>query len=130
MFKIDKIKKEIHLTRGDVACINVTTKINKDGVKVPYEFKVGDVVRIKIVKKNDYSQVVFTKDVVVTEPGLKVMIPLTGEETKIGDIILKKEVTYWYEIELNPDTNPQTIIGHDKETGAKLFILYPEGGNK
>lgn len=133
MFEVDKQTKTIHLTRGDIACINVTAKDKKetpDGiVKTPHKFEVGDVVRLKVVKKGNYGQVVFKKSVVVSEETEKVMMPLNGQETKIGEII-SKPTTYWYEIELNPDTNPQTIIGHDKETGAKLFVLYPEGSDK
>jgi hypothetical protein len=44
---------------------------------------------------------------------------------KIGDVISKHK-DYWYEVVLNDDTLPQTIIGYD-EDGAKLFRLFPEG---
>ena len=54
-----------------------------------------------------------------------VTINLTKEDTKIAEII-NKPVDYWYEIEMNPDTEPQTIIGYD-EDGEKIFRLYPEG---
>lgn len=50
-----------------------------------------------------------------------------GDETKIGEYISKPK-EYWYEIELNPETYPQTIIGYD-EDGPKVLILYPEGGD-
>lgn len=43
--------------------------------------------------------------------------------------MVNKPTDFWYEVELNPDTAPQTIIGYDKETGAKIFRLYPEGGD-
>ena len=45
----------------------------------------------------------------------------------IGEVI-NKPTNYWYEIELNPNTQPQTIIGYD-EDGEKLFVLYPEGSD-
>ena len=50
---------------------------------------------------------------------------LSSEETKIGNVI-SKPVVYWYEIEINPDSAPITIIGYDND-GAKELILYPEG---
>jgi hypothetical protein len=53
---------------------------------------------------------------------------LTKKDTTIGEIINKSR-EYWYEIELNPDTASQTIIGHD-EDGAKKFVLYPEGSEQ
>lgn len=119
MFKIEN--KTIHLTRGDIACIEVKA-LNED--ETDYIFQVGDVVRLKVVKRKDYSSIVIQKDVVVETEGTSVDLKLTSENTRIGDVI-NKETEYWYEVELNPDTNPQTIIGHDEE-GEKLFILYPE----
>lgn len=119
MFKIEN--KEIHLTRGDIACIEVKA-LNTDGTE--YTFQVEDVIRLNVVKKKDYSSIALQKDVVVTEPTTSVDINLTSEDTRIGDVI-NEQKEYWYEIELNPDTKPQTIIGHDAD-GEKLFILYPE----
>ena len=55
----------------------------------------------------------------------RVEIYLTEEDTKIGEVISKPK-DYWYEVELNPDEEPQTIIGYD-EDGAKIFKLFPEG---
>lgn len=120
MFKIDN-KKNIHITRGDIGTIEFSIM---DG-EVPYTFTNGDIVRIGVFAKNDMNTLIFQKDTEVTESATKVDIELTSEETKIGDII-NKPVDYWYEIQLNPDTNPQTIIGYD-DLGAKIFKLYPEG---
>lgn len=122
MFKI--VNKEIHLTRGDIACIEVKAT-NEDGTD--YTFKVGDVVRLKVFKKKDCGCVELQKDVEVTEESTSVDINLEGTETKIGDVI-NKPITLWYEIELNPETSPQTIIGYD-EYGEKIFVLYPEGND-
>lgn len=122
MFKIKN--KTIHLTRGDIACIEVKVKSGDD---TDYIFKVGDVVRFKVIKKRDCGCVEVQKDVIVDEETTSVSIFLSSEETKIGEMI-NKPATYWYEIELNPDTKPQTIVGYD-EDGEKLFILYPEGEN-
>lgn len=130
MFKI--IDKEIHLTRGDIASINITANTKQkseetgEDIKVPYIFQPNDLVRLRVMKKGDVSQIFLKKDVRVEAETEVVNIFLSGDETTIGDLI-NKPTLYWYEVELNPDTDPQTIIGYDKETGAKIFMLYPEG---
>ena len=50
---------------------------------------------------------------------------LSKTDTKIGEVI-NKPTDYWYEVEVNPHTNPQTIIGYGEE-GAAIFKLFPEG---
>lgn len=123
MFTINKEDKSIHVTRGDIGLLRVNIrKANGEA----YEFKPGDVVRLRVVKKNDYGMTVLLKDVTVMEAATTVEMPLAKEDTAIGEPV-NKPVEYWYEMELNPDTAPQTFIGHDAE-GAKLFMLYPEGG--
>lgn len=112
----------IHITRGDAALLSVGATIGGEN----YEFKNGDVVRLKVFAKKNCEDVVLKKDTTVTEPTNTVRIALDGEDTKIGDVI-SKPTDYWYEVELNPETNPQTIVGYD-ENGAKVFKLYPEGG--
>ena len=121
MFVIDE-DLTIHITRGDAALFSVSATIGEAN----YEFKPDDVVRLKVFAKKGCEDVVLQKDAVVTESAATVRIALDSEDTKIGDVI-SKPVDYWYEVELNPDTNPQTIIGYD-ENGAKVFKLYPEGG--
>lgn len=127
-------EKEIHLTRGNIACLNFPAKVRDinpetgEETVTQYIYQVGDVVRFKIMKKGDVKTVYLEKDVVITEETTYAQFVLTGEETKFGDLI-NKPTTYWYEVELNPDTDPVTIIGYDK-LGPKLFVLYPEGGNK
>lgn len=125
MIKIDK-NGNIELTRGDVLPLNITAT-NRDGTD--YEFKTSDVIRFKIIEKNKCNCVIVQKDVVVNEPTTSVQLDLSCSDTKIGKLI-NKPVDYWYEVELNPDTNPQTIIGYTKESGGKLFTLLPEGGDK
>lgn len=127
MFKIDPITNEIKVTRGDIGSIEVQA-LNDDGTN--YEFKKGDVVRINVYKKSDCNCVLLRKDTVIEEPGIEMTINLTKEDTKIGDVIAKPSSIYSYEIELNPDTAPQTIIGYDDEIGEKMFTLYPEAGEK
>jgi len=111
----------IYATRGDIVFFSVSA--NEDGE--PYSFKAGDVVRIKVYGKKDAESVVLQKDFPIIEDTQEVEIFLTEEDTKIGDVISKHK-DYWYEIELNPYNNPQTIIGYD-EDGAKVFRLFPEG---
>lgn len=111
----------ISVTRGDVAAFSVSAEVNGS----PYIFKEGDIVRIKVTEKKACENVIFQKDFPVTAATENVSILLTEEDTKIGDVI-SKPTDYWYEIELNPYSNPQTIIGYD-EDGAKIFKLFPEG---
>ena len=92
---------------------------------VKHDFKAGDVIRFKATRKKDCNTVVIQRDFVVEADTDSFMITLSGDDTKIGEVI-SKPVDYWYEIELNPYTNPQTIIGYD-EDGAKIFKLFPEG---
>jgi hypothetical protein len=124
MFVIDKDTKQINLTRGDVAAILLDSIIDDK----PYTFKVGDVVRFKVFRAKDCNCVEMQKDTIVDKESSTVNISLSGEDTKIGELI-NKPTKFWYEIELNPDTNPQTIVGYDLE-GEKIFMLYPEGDDK
>lgn len=121
MFVLNKDDNSIYATRGDIVFFSVTAE---DEGK-PYVFKAGDVVRIKVYGKKDAENVVLQKDFAVTDDATSVDIYLTKEDTKIGEVISKHK-DYWYEIVVNDDTDPQTIIGYD-EDGAKLFRLFPEG---
>lgn len=112
----------IYVTRGDVGVFDVRAKSGE----TVYTFRVGDVVRFKVFGKKDCSNVVLTKDVAVTEATTTVQMRIESDDTKFGDVI-SKPVDYWYEVELNPDTKPQTIIGYD-DNGAKILRLFPEGG--
>lgn len=117
-----KVKNDtIMINRGDIGTL---------GISIPegnanYVFKVGDVVRLNIIEAKNYGNVIKQIDVTVEAETEEVEIHLLPEHTKIGNVINSK-VDYYYEVELNPDTAPQTIIGHD-DKGAKLFVLYPEG---
>ena len=124
MLKIDS-EKRIHVTRGDSGTIVITAENNDGSV---HEFQAGDVIRLKVMEKNDVANVVLTNDVTVEENCTSVDMGLNSEETRIGEYI-NSPVTYWYEVELNPNTNSTTIIGYD-EDGAKELILYPEGKNE
>lgn len=115
----------IHVTRGDVAVFTVDAFAGEGENKVGYKFRVGDVIRFTVCSKKDYSDVVLQKDFTVAEETDNVEIPLDSADTKIGDTISKPK-EYWYEVELNPETHPQTIIGHTQD-GAKVLMLYPEG---
>lgn len=122
MFTVNE-DNSIYATRGDIVFFSVTAE--DEGV--PYKFQAGDVVRIKIFGKKDAESVYLQKDFPVTEVCEKVEIFLTEEDTKIGEVI-SKPTDYWYEVELNPYDNPQTIVGYD-EDGAKVFKLFPEGAD-
>ena len=121
MFKINK-DQSIYLTRGDIASIEVSAKKSESE---QYIFQKGDVLRLQVVEKGNYERVVLRKVVNVLEESPTVDIYLNKEDTRIGGTINRPK-DYWYEIELNPETNPQTIVGYDDE-GAKVFRLFPEG---
>ena len=124
MFIVDEKDKTIHLTRGDAAILKVGLKNKKGETK---SLNAGNVVRFKVTDKKGCGRVYLQKDVKVEAETSEVRIPLTRDETKIGEIISKPK-DYWYEVEINPDTAPQTPIGYDKD-GAKILRLYPEGGD-
>ena len=121
MYVINQDDKSIYVTRGDALLFDVGAEYNEK----PYTFVKGNLLRLKIYKKKNVADVVLQKDFPVTEDNQIVQVYLSSEETKLGDLI-NKPVDYWYEIELNPDTDPQTLIGYD-EDGAKIFKLFPEG---
>ena len=110
----------IYATRGDV----VYFPVEKKQGDAKYLFQPGDIVRIKICEKKNYAKVLLLKDFVVEEEATSVNIFLDRFDTKFGEII-NKPVDYWYEIELNPDTFPDTFVGHN-EKGAAIFKLFPE----
>lgn len=121
MFAINK-DMSIHVTRGDTVAFAVAAAMDGES----YVFKEGDIVRIKVFERKNCDAVVLQKDFAVSEETTTVPILLAKEDTKFGDTI-SKPTEYWYEVELNPFTDPQTIIGYD-EDGAKIFKLFPEGG--
>lgn len=122
MIKI--VNNKILINRGDIGtlCISATDDNGSDHV-----FKVGDILRFRIMKNGDCDAVIKQKDVIVELESTEVNIFLESELTKIGDVI-STPVNYWYEVELNPDTAPQTIVGYD-DKGAKILTLYPESGD-
>ena len=113
----------IYATRGDTVYFIVTA----EEYGADYIFMPGDVVRLKVFEKKNCENVVLQKDFPVTKETQAVQIILTEAEMKFGDVI-SKPLDYWYEIELNPYNNPQTIIGYDDD-GAKVFKLFPEGND-
>lgn len=119
MFKVNE-DLSIYVTRGDIASIKVNAMAND----VTHTFKAGDVIRFKVVEKRAFDNVILQKDFSVDLDSEIVTIELTEKDTRIGGTI-SKPVDYWYEIELNPFENPQTIVGYD-ENGPKVFRLYPE----
>jgi hypothetical protein len=119
MFKVNE-DLSIYATRGDIVFFSVMA-VDED---FTYEFQPGDVVRMSIFGKKDAENCVMQKDFPVVMACTEVFIHLEEQDTKIGESI-SKPTDYWYEVVLNPDTAPQTIIGYD-EDGAKVFKLFPE----
>lgn len=104
-------------TRGDKGAIRLVSTVGS--------FKADDVIKFSIVTKGDYTNVIFQKEFKVEEETTEFYLTFTNEEMRIGDPIKDKEVTYYYEIELNNDT---TLIGSRNK--HKKFILYPEAATK
>jgi hypothetical protein len=122
MFEIDT-DKTISITRGDSGSFVAP---------IDYALQSGDVLRLKVFRKKACEDVVRQIDFPLDKSkgnveidGTTITFFLTEDETRIGGVI-SKPVDYWYEIELNPDNNPKTLVGYD-EDGAKIFKLYPEG---
>lgn len=113
----------IYVTRGDICFFAVSAETSEGN---PFTFMEGDILRLKISTKKDCEDVVLVKDYTVESDCESMVISLTGKDTKIGPVI-SKPVVYWYEICLNPETNPQTLVGYDDKDGPKLFQLLPEG---
>lgn len=125
MFVINE-DNSIYATRGDVVFFAV--KANDIETKQPFMFEPGDILRMKIYGKKNAENVVMQKDFAVAEETDAVNILLEEKDTKFGDVI-SKPTDYWYEVELNPDIYPQTIVGYT-EDGATLFRLFPEGADE
>ena len=113
--------KSIYATRGDIVFLSVSATDNGE----KYIFKPGDVVKINVFGKKNTKDVVLEDAITVAAETEEVEIFLNGKQTKFGEPISKPK-DYWYEIVLNPETNPQTIVGYDEE-GPKIFRIYPEG---
>lgn len=124
MFEV-KEDNSIYVTRGDVVVLDVSAE-GDDGT--PYIFQQNDVVRFTVCKKKDVSSVMLQQDTIVAEETEEVQIYIKGEDNKFGGLI-NKPTDYWYQIELNPDTAPLTIVGYD-EDGTKVFRHYPETAEK
>lgn len=115
--------KSIYLTRGDSVVIDVSARIS---LEENYIFTKDDVVVFNVMQKGKCEEIVLKKEILVEQNTEMVTFELTKEDTKLGEIINKPK-DYWYEVELNPETDPKTIIGYD-EKGPKIFRIYPEGG--
>ena len=114
---VDPNTKQMEINRGDRGTFRLTAEQG--------EFLPGDRIVFSIVERQNYNNVVFQKEYIVTQQSPTFDITLTKEDTTIGPIISNK-VEYWYEVEYNGD---QTLIGYNKDR-QKKFILYPEAPKK
>lgn len=107
----------IYLTRGDTARLELP---------LPEErvLNAGDVIRFSITEKDDCSKVVLQKDFGIEAQAQLITVSLETKDTRIGELISKPAV-YWYEIELNPFTEPETLYGYN-ENGPSILMLMPE----
>lgn len=127
-----KIKgKNIEITRGNVLPITVTADNDIDGNN--YTFRVGDVIRFKIFDSKNINKVYLQKDFIVDEECTEKQIEMTANEMKIGELS-NKVAKYWWELELNPDTdNTHTIVGYELDENGNpdpaILTITPEGGD-
>lgn len=120
--------RNIEITRGDYLPLNITATDKVTGGT--YTFQAGDVIRFKVFEKKNVNNVILSKDFEVKNETEAVDIEITAQEMKFGEYI-NKSVDYWYEIELNPDTDKtNTIVGFTKKLGAPILTLSVEGGDK
>lgn len=119
--------RNIQITRGDVLPITISANSEIDGSA--YEFQIDDIIRFKIMQKDRVETVLLSKDFKITEVGTEQQITIPANDMKIGEL-KSKPIDYWYEIELNPDTEKtNTIEGYDKEDGPAIITILPEGGD-
>lgn len=125
MIKYDSFTQQLQINRGDSTTLKIKAKDTSGSL---YNFSVGEKVKFAITEKKKEGNVVFEKIVEVQEAGTFVDIPLSSEDTKIGELI-SKPVDYWYEVSvLTLNNEVQTIIGYvDGE--PKIFTLNPEAGD-
>lgn len=115
--------QSIYATRGDALAFDFTATVNGEA----YLFRPGEKLRFKVFEKKNCGRVFLQKDFLIEKETDSVALAFYEEEMKIGPEI-SKPTDYWYEVELNPGNNPQTVIGYD-EDGAKILKLFPEGGS-
>jgi len=114
--------KKMSFNRGDKVSFTFNAT-DADGD--PYTFLTSDVLTLNIVKTKKYTNgTVFTKDFIIETAGENQVLELTADETKSMCEMINEPLTLWYEIVLNDD---ETLVGYDAD-GAKLVIIYPEGG--
>lgn len=119
MFSIDN-NKNISITWGDCGTIQLTARDN-------VEFPAGSVLRLTVYGIQDPTEVTLQKDVTVAEASTTVAIDLLPEDTRFCDRSTVVQ-TYRYDITLNPDTAPQTLVGYEQQRGPKTFNVLPKGG--
>ena len=118
----------IETNRGDRLSLDFKFKRKSTGEFLV--FQVDDVVRFKIMKKNNCDDIVLQEDIKFQEAGETITLDIPSEKMKIGEIIYKP-VDYWYELELYPDTPSSiTLLGYTKASGPRILTLTPEGGDK
>ena len=125
MIRLDDDLTTLHLTRGDRCTFRCYVIDSKTQEK--YLFPAGCTVDFVIIRKLGYTleNPLLRKKVYVPEDTTEVEFTLTSEDTKIGDMINKKE-KYWYNIVVNDEL---TVLGSD-DNGEKIIIIYPEVGEK
>lgn len=119
MFDID-YNKNISVTWGDVGTI--VLKARGEG-----KFPAGAVLRLTIHGRYKPFDVEVAKDITIEEETQVVQINLDVEDTSFCPRE-GVEQEFSYDITLNPDTAPQTLVGYELKNGPKNFVILPKGG--
>jgi len=121
MIKIDSDKRTLYIHRGDAGTLIYCVRMADS----KYIFKVGDILRFSIFdKKSDYQNPLKEIKVEVLEESDIVKIPISAEDTNIGEPSNKMQ-KYAYEISLN---GVNTTSGYNEDEGHALLILLPAKG--
>lgn len=134
MLKIDE-KLNISINYREHADLILTAR-QQGGA--PFTFNEGDVVRFAIYRPAEACAAVSVY-AEISEKTEEVVISLTSEIThnayhlfdntdnEYGYFPDNTSHQYWYDITLNPDTNPMVLVGYD-ESGPKTFTINPVAG--
>ena len=116
MIKVGEDGRTLYIHRGDAGNLNYSIPLDENN---NYKFVKGDIIRLSVFDRNSDFQVP------VQEESTVVSIPLTSEDTNIGEPSNKKQ-KFAYEVSLN---GVNTTLGYDEEEGPAILELLPAKGS-
>ena len=123
MIKVGDDGRTLYIHRGDAGNLNYSIPLDENN---NYKFVKGDIIRLSIFDRNsDFQTPLKEIKVTVDEESTFVSIPLTSEDTNIGEPSNKKQ-KFAYEVSLN---GVNTTLGYDEEEGPAILELLPAKGS-